>query len=214
MFVWHVTIEIMLVIIYLLEDEQELSLGMLIRPKRIYNFCLLHASFGWYCYDIYTLPYTFDHIWTNLLTQCTPVPVSVFCCFCISGFPITKTARKIPEKLYKKSAFRKLPRTRSRAGGGPPGLQAPWWRGPPPGRAGGGARGPPASANAPLGIYLKPVAETLTSDPFSPDAIPISAAIAIKLRGTRIPVLAPCRDGEVPPDSSPSMLLPPFMMRE
>ena len=45
MVVWHVTTEIMLVIIYLLEDEQELSLGMLIRPKRIYNFCLLHACF-------------------------------------------------------------------------------------------------------------------------------------------------------------------------
>src|SRR3954468_5198777 len=127
----------MLVIIYLLEDEQELSLGMLIRPKRIYNFCLLHASFGRYCYEIYTLPYTFDHIWTNLLTQCTLVPVSVFCCFCISGFSITKTTRKIPEKIYKKSAFRNLPGPRRRAGGGPPGLQAPWWRGPPPGRAGG-----------------------------------------------------------------------------
>src|SRR4051812_29207480 len=101
-------------------------------------------------YDIYTLPYTFDHIWTNLLTQCTPVPVSVFCCFCISGFPITKTARKIPEKLYKKSAFQKLPGTRSRTGGGPPGLQAPWWRGPPPGRTEGGAWAPQASADAPL----------------------------------------------------------------
>ena len=33
----------MLVIIYLLEEEQELSLGMLIRPKRIYNLCLLHV---------------------------------------------------------------------------------------------------------------------------------------------------------------------------
>ena len=33
------------VIIYLLEDEQELSLGMLIRPKRIYNFLLFHATF-------------------------------------------------------------------------------------------------------------------------------------------------------------------------
>src|SRR3954462_6177476 len=50
--VWHVTTEIMLVIIYLLEDEQELSLGMLIRPKRIYNFCLLHAclrDFDMFC---------------------------------------------------------------------------------------------------------------------------------------------------------------------
>ena len=41
--VWHVTTEIMLVIICLLEDEHELSLGMLIRPKRIYNFCLLRS---------------------------------------------------------------------------------------------------------------------------------------------------------------------------
>src|SRR3954469_15357085 len=73
----------------------------------------------------------FDHIWTNLLTQCTPVPVSVFCCFCISGFSITKTVRKIPEKIYKNSAFRNLPEPRSSAGGGPPGAEAPWWRGPP-----------------------------------------------------------------------------------
>ena len=35
MVLWHVATEIMLVIICLLEDEQELSLGMLIRPKRI-----------------------------------------------------------------------------------------------------------------------------------------------------------------------------------
>ena len=45
MVVWHVNTEIMLVIIYLLDDEQELSLKILIRPKRIYNFCLLHACF-------------------------------------------------------------------------------------------------------------------------------------------------------------------------
>ena len=45
MVVWHVATEIMLVIICLLEDEQELSLGMLIRPKRIYNLCLIHACF-------------------------------------------------------------------------------------------------------------------------------------------------------------------------
>ena len=30
-------------IIYLLEDEEELSLGMLIRLQRIYNFLLFHA---------------------------------------------------------------------------------------------------------------------------------------------------------------------------
>ena len=31
-------------ITYLLEDEEELSLGMLIRLQRIYNFLLFHAD--------------------------------------------------------------------------------------------------------------------------------------------------------------------------
>ena len=66
----------------------------------------------------------------------------------------------------------------------------------------------------PFDIYLKRVEETLIPEPFSPEAIPISAAIATKFRGTGIPVPASCRDGEVPPDSSPSTLLPPSMMRE
>src|SRR3954466_12180156 len=63
------------------------------------------------------LLYTFEHIWTNLLTQCTQLPVVVFCCFCISGFPAIKSAPKIPEKSDKKSALRKLPE-KSREGRG------------------------------------------------------------------------------------------------
>ena len=58
MVVWHVTIEIMLVIIYLLKDEEELSLGMLLHPKHIYNFCLLHAclcDFAMFCLNFHTL---------------------------------------------------------------------------------------------------------------------------------------------------------------
>src|SRR3954468_21229855 len=96
-------------------------------------------------------------IWTNLLTQCTLVPVSVFCCFCISGFSITKTVRKILEKIYKKSAFRNLPEPRSSAGGGPPGAEATWWRGPPP----GGLLTPP------FGVYLKHVSKPLGRELFS-----------------------------------------------
>ena len=42
-------------IIYLLEDEQELSLGMLIRLRRIYNFWLFHAN-------IIQLLYTFGNL--------------------------------------------------------------------------------------------------------------------------------------------------------
>src|SRR4051812_33927684 len=115
MVVWHVTKEIMLVIIYLLEDEHELSLGMLIRPKRIYNLCSLHGL----CHVFLELSYTFDHVWTNLLIQCTQLPVPVFCYFCISGFPAIKSAPKIPEKLYKKSASRSLQNHQGRRGGPP-----------------------------------------------------------------------------------------------
>src|SRR3954466_7286708 len=58
--------------------------------------------------------------WTNLLTQCTQSPVAVFCCFCISGFPAIKSAPKIPEKLYKKSASRKLPESPKQRRGATP----------------------------------------------------------------------------------------------
>src|SRR3954470_9273043 len=91
----------------------------MIHPKRIYNFFLLHACFVLYCYVLYTLSYTFDHIWTNLLTQCTPVPVPVFCCFSISGFPHIKNAPKILEKYNKKSAYRKLQESPRRGQRGP-----------------------------------------------------------------------------------------------
>src|SRR3954471_15777195 len=63
------------------------------------------------CHVLDELPYTFDHIWTNLLTPCTSVPVPVFCRFCILGFPTIKSAPKIPEKSDKKSASWNLPET-------------------------------------------------------------------------------------------------------
>ena len=46
--------KIIFFIIYLLEDEKELSLGMLIRLRRIYNFLLFHAN-------ILQLSYTFGN---------------------------------------------------------------------------------------------------------------------------------------------------------
>src|SRR3954466_16408025 len=75
------------------------------------------------------LSYTFEPIWTNLLTQCTQLPVAIFCCFCISGFPAIKSAPKILGKIYKKSAQRKLPESsRQRRRGGPPveDQEGPW----------------------------------------------------------------------------------------
>ena len=134
------------VIIYLLEDEQDLSLGTLIRPKRIYNFCLLHACFVLYCYDLDTLSYTFDHIWTNLVTQCTTVPVPVFCYFSISVFPHIKSAPKFRENQIKNQRRGTFRKNLSGARGPPPGAQAPW------GRALGAARarGAPGPLVGPL----------------------------------------------------------------
>src|ERR1043165_2211003 len=102
----------------------------------------------------------FDHIWTNLLTQCTSVSVPVFCCFCIAGFPTIKNAPKTPEKLYKKSAQRNLPESPKEGRRDPPGPQAPWWRRPGEGRA----RGAPGSLEDPLAdplcLYIAPDEET------------------------------------------------------
>src|SRR3954464_1870263 len=95
----------------------------MIRPKRIYNFFLLHACFVLLCHVLLELSYTFEHIWTNLLTQCTELPVPVFCCFCISGFPAIKSAPKIPENIYKKSASRKPPKSPKEERGATTGTQ-------------------------------------------------------------------------------------------
>src|SRR4051812_49698977 len=100
------------------------------------------------------------------------------------------------------------------AGGPPPGAQEGARRGSTLGRATCPPGFPVAPLVPPFGPIFTPAEETLIPDPFSPEAIPISATIAIKFRGDIIPVSAPCRDGEVPPDSSPSTLLPPSMKRE
>src|ERR1041385_7115053 len=133
--------------------------------------------------------------------------------FC-AGFWIFRYAGKIP-KIYIKNQ-----RSGSfhQAKGGPQGSQGAARRVPgaaqllaaPPALL-GGSHTPWCPTLAPI---YSPVAKILIPDPFSPEAIPISAAIADKLRGTRIPVPAPCRDWEVPSDSCPSTLLPPSMKRE
>src|SRR3954463_7221347 len=118
------------------------------------------------------LSYTFYHIWTNLLTLCTQLPVPVFCCFCISGSPAIKSAPKIPEKLYKKSASRKPPESPRKEGrdttGTPEGTLArphPRAR-----RAPSGPPCPPPPLGVPFGLYLVPTEETPNIDllfPFS-----------------------------------------------
>ena len=70
-------IKIYMFVIYLLEDEHELSLGMLIRSKRIYNFLLFHVTLIPLLH-IYIMVYRI--FWTNLLTQ-RQVSAIVLCMF-------------------------------------------------------------------------------------------------------------------------------------
>jgi hypothetical protein len=47
--------------------------------------------------------------------------------------------------------------------------------------------------------------KTLGGSAFFPEQFRSAAAIEDKFRGTEVSVLAPCRDGEVPPEPSPSV---------
>src|SRR3954463_14458621 len=102
------------------------------------------------------LSYTFEHIWTNLLTQCTQLPVPVFCCFCILGFPAIKSAPKFPENYIKNQRPGSLRNHQRRRGGPPQGLQKGPWRGPTLGRARGPPGGHVAPVGAPLRLYFPP----------------------------------------------------------
>ena len=65
----------------------------LIRVKHIYNFLLIHASFVMLSHvSIIILHHFYAFFRTNLLTRC-PVPVSCFCCFCISEIYFWKYSR-------------------------------------------------------------------------------------------------------------------------
>jgi hypothetical protein len=69
----------------------------------------------------------------------------------------------------------------------------------------GGGVGPLATLWHRLSAYLKhSEAETLNQSAFSPQKFRSTAAIEDQFWGTEVSVPAPCQDGEVPPEPSPS----------
>ena len=111
------------------------------------------------------LLYTFEPIWTNLLTQCTQLPVPVFCCFCISGFPAI-SAQKIRRKYIKNQRDGTFRSNQERQVGATTRDQEGPWHGPTPGHARrplGFLVGP---LDAPLRLYLPLGVETPNTDPF------------------------------------------------
>ena len=94
------------------------------------------------------------------------MPVPVFCCLFVPGFPHIKIARKFWENHIKNQRFGSFGNHQRRTWGGPPVAQAARGRGPPLGRAGGAPRlpgGPPAT---PLRLYIHLFAKTLKTEPF------------------------------------------------
>ena len=77
----HVTSKIIFVITYLLEDEQELSLGMLIQCKCIYNFWCSMLVLHQFLYVLITLRCTFMHFLELTYWQDATVPVPIFLLF-------------------------------------------------------------------------------------------------------------------------------------
>src|SRR3954470_13732138 len=137
------------------------------------------------------------------------MPVPVFCYFCISGFPAIKSAPKISEKLYKKSASRKALESPKEGRGPPQGLQKGPWRGPTLGRAREPPGCPVAPLGAPLRLYLPPEEETPNIDLlFANSSLYRCTAISRSgLPGEA--ALAPCRKEEPPPGDHPSPWTPP-----
>src|SRR4051812_36255558 len=155
------------------------------------------CDFAMFCLKFHTLLIIFG------LTQCTQLPVPIFCCFCISGFPAIKSAPKIPKKSYKKSASRKPPETPKEGRGPPQGLQKGPWCDPTLGRA----REPPGCPVAPLGApfaYISPptrkplISIYLSRSPLCTAATAVSRS---GLPGEAAP--APCRKDEPPPGDHP-----------
>src|ERR1041384_1078978 len=118
--------------------------------------------------------------------------------FVFQFFRPLKVLQKFRENYIKNQRPGSLRDHQGRRGGPPQGLQKGPWRGPTLGRAGHPPGCPVAPLVPPFGPIFTPAEETLIPYPFSPEAIPISAAIAIKFWRDRIPVPTPCRDGEVP----------------
>ena len=108
---------------------------MLICPKHIYNFCLIHACFVCLCHVLLEISYTFEPIWTNLLTQCTQLQFLFSAIFVFQVFRPLKVLQKIRKNQIKISATEASGVTKRSEGGPPPASQEGRWRGPTLGRA-------------------------------------------------------------------------------
>ena len=149
------------------------------------------------------------------------MPVPCFLLFLVSESYFWKYSRNCTKQKAKSLFFQHVHEVRRRDEDSPRGGQtigrrgsgahrAAWWFGP--------LGGPPTS---PLRLYIASDAKTLKYQVIFHEEFRSAAAIDDKFRGTEVSVPARCRDGELPPESSPSTpppssspLLTPMMRRE
>jgi hypothetical protein len=124
------------VITYLLEDEQELSLGMLNTSQTYLLFLMLHACFTPFasCF-VYTSWRFYAISGTNLLTRCHSAN-SLFSAVFVFQKSYTGNILGIGRNKDRNSYFaRRKDEDETGAGGGPEGTLTTRGRGPGPGRA-------------------------------------------------------------------------------
>jgi hypothetical protein len=145
----------------------------------------------------------------------------IFCCFCVSE----KLHRKYSRNRTKRSPKFLFSPARDGVqrgdGWGPGGRHTIGWRGPPSGRATRWCGPLVHPLTSPFRLYNPSDAKTLNQSAFSQIKFCSATAIADEVWGTEVSVPAPCRDGDLPlepspstPPPSPSMLLSPMMKRE
>src|SRR4051812_16397133 len=148
----------------------------------------------------------FDHIWTNLLTQCQFMFSAVFV---FQVFPILKVLQKFRKNYIKNQRRGTFRNRKKREGGDPPRLQAPLWRDP-RGGAPGTLMDPWWTPWVPPFAYILPSRrKPLISKFFSPSPLCTAAAAVSRsgLPGEAAP--APCPKEEPPPGDPPSPWTPP-----
>jgi hypothetical protein len=147
---------------------------------------------------------------TNLLTRCHSASSLFPVVFVFQKSYIGNILRIGRNKAQTSYCSRTQDEDRRRAGGGPGSSHTKGWRASPLLAMPGGGVGPLVALWCRISAYIKPTnSETLNQSVFFEKEFCSSATATDEIWGIEVSVPAPCRDGEVPPEPSPSTPLPP-----
>jgi hypothetical protein len=170
---------------------------------------------------LFTLRGVFMHFPKLTYWQDATVPVPIFCYFCVSEKLHRKYSRNWTKRRPKFLFTWHKDGVQRRDGEGPGGSRTIGWRGPPPSCATRWCGPLVHPLTSPFRLYILSEAKTLNQSVSIHEKFRSAAAIEDEVRGIEVFVLAPCRDGELPPEPSPSTpppssspLLSPMMRRE